>query len=157
MGYFEHIDAKDIPSDHPVSVFNSIWKELEQKGAPVAWNDVRPKEAAAALPWLLLLEPRDDGRYYYRICGTGCEMLFGRPHQGKFFGEDIPESARQTRYQEFDRILSGSEPMFSEATLPMPDKDTKEIYRGVFGFSSDGGEIDKIGVVVAPKQSFGAS
>lgn len=151
MSYFEHIDINEIPSEHPVAVFHDIWRSLEKEHSPVQWSGVRPVDAAAALPWLLLLEPQDDGRYYYRICGTGCEALFGRPHQGKFFGEDIPESARQTRYQEFSQIEGGCEPMFSEATLPMPDKDTREIYRGVFGFSSDGKEIDRIGVVVAPK------
>lgn len=152
MRYFDHIDIGKIPTEHPVAVFNSLWTELELEHKPVPWNAVKPEAAATAIPWLLLLEPRPDGRYYYRICGTGCEMLFGRPHEGGFFGEDMPQDAINKRLEEFDVVQSGGGPLLSETTLPMEGKENREIYRGVFGFTSDGETVDKIGVVVAPKK-----
>lgn len=151
MRYFDHIDVSEIPDTHPVSVFNDVWQSLDKDGDLVPWNAVRPQEVAKAIPWLLLLEPQNDGRYYYLICGTGCEDMFGRPHKGRFFGEDMPQEAVNKRREEFDLIEAGGGPLFSSTTLPMPDKDTKEIYRGVFGFSSDGQAVDRIGVVIAPK------
>lgn len=90
MRYFEHIPVQNIPTEHPVAVFNLIWRTLEKNNSPVRWGEVKPVE-------------------------------------------------------------DGGDPVFSETTLPMPDKDTKEVYRGVFGFSSDGLSVDRIGVVVAPK------
>lgn len=151
MRYFDHIDIQKIPVEHPVAVFNTLWKTLEAEHRPVPWNAVKPEAAATAIPWLLLLEPQTDGRYYYRICGTGCEMLFGRPHEGGFFGEDIPEEALNKRHEEFGRIQAGCEPLLSETTLPMEGKENTEIYRGVFGFTSGGEKVNKIGVVIAPK------
>lgn len=151
MRYFEHIDATVIPDDHPVSVFYSSWLEVEQEQQHVSWHHMNPKHIAEALPWLLLLEANGTGRYKYVICGTGCEDLFGFSYQGKFFGESLPVDAVEQRQKEFDIIESGGGPLFSVTTIPIPEKDNKEIYRGVFGFASDVGKIDKIGVVLAPR------
>ncbi len=151
MRYFDHIEINKIPAEHPVAVFNELWQTLEAEACPVQWKAVKPEAAATAIPWLLLLEPKPNGRFYYRICGTGCEMLFGRPHEGGYFGEDMPKAAIDKRLEEFNRIQAGDGPLLSETTLPMAGKENREIYRGVFGFSSGGDVIDKIGVVVAPK------
>lgn len=151
MRYFDHIDIQKIPHEHPVAVFNNLFHTLEAEHRPVPWSAVKPEAAATAIPWLLLLEPQQDGRYYYRICGTGCEMLFGRPHAGGFFGEDIPKAAIDKRLEEFSVVQAGGGPLLSETTLPMEGKESREIYRGVFGFSSGGECVDKIGVVIAPK------
>lgn len=151
MRYFMNVAIDVIPDTHPVSVFNTLWQSVVGDGVAAPWSAFRPQEIADILPWLLLLERQGDGRYYYRVCGTACENLFGMTYQGKFFGDDLPPSAVRKRREEFDRIEAGEGPVFSATTLPIPTKEDKEIYRGVFGFSSDGEEVDRIGVVIAPK------
>lgn len=151
MSYFNHIAIDQIPLEHPVAQFNAMWEKLATAEKPVRWSLVTPEEVAPMLPWLLLLELQSDGRYYYRICGTRCETFFGLSYQGKYFGDDLPPEAVEQRRQEFEAVVRNGNPIFSETTLPIPEKEDREIYRGVFGFSSDGQIIDKLSVIIAPK------
>ncbi|MEX0300506.1 MAG: hypothetical protein AB3N28_15640 [Kordiimonas sp.] len=151
MSYFLNIEVEEIPEIHPVRLFHKVWQSNVGSGYPVPWSSYKPQEIADVIPWLLLLERQEDDTYLYKVCGTSCESLFGMTYQGKTFGEDLPVEAVRQRRQEFDWIETGGKPIFSATTLPIPERDYREVFRGVFGFSSDGESIDKIGVVIAPK------
>lgn len=148
--YFKHIVAEEIPSDHPVSRFRLFWESKLVSGSLVNWSDFSPMGVAEVLPWVLMLEKQADGRYYYKLSGSGCETLFGVKYEGKFLGDDLPPEATAQRVKEFSVVEEGNGPLFSMNTLPIADKQFKEVYRGVFGFQDDAGSLNKIIVVIAP-------
>ncbi|MCK0068628.1 hypothetical protein [Kordiimonas laminariae] len=148
--YFKHIPPEEIPSEHPVSLFRAFWESKLASGRLVKWADFSPMSIAEVLPWVLMLEKQPDGRFFYEISGSGCEMLFGVKYEGKFLGDDLPPEATEQRLEEFRIIERGEGPLFSQNTLPIADKQFKEVYRGVFGFQDDDGLLNKIIVVIAP-------
>ncbi len=150
MAYFEHIDLKSIASHHPVARFANLWHRLAEEAQPVVWSRFSPMSVPALLPWTLLLEKQDDGRYFYRVCGSSCEQLFGLSYEGQFFGFGMPQDAVETRLKEFRRVEDTGEPLFSSSTVPIENREHLEVHRGVFGFSKGGDHIDQIIAVIAP-------
>ena len=152
---FENVEIGDIPGAHPVVIFHDFWRgAADGNGGVAPWARFDAADHPRILPWVLLLK-REDGpapdelTLRYAVCGTGCTELFGFSYQGKLFGESLPPDAVARRREEFDRVVSGSGPLFSRAHLPIPDRQAVQVYRGVFPFSSDGNGVDRIMVVIA--------
>lgn len=153
------IAQSDIPPDHPVSVFYRYWAAAAAGRPAAPWTAFDATQHASILPWVLLLKresPPDspeDRQWRYIVCGTGCTDLFGFSYQGKLFGEGLPPEAVADRTAEFERAVAGAGPQFSHTRLPIPGRDFLPIFRGVFPFSSEDGEVDRLFVVLAQEDA----
>lgn len=156
---FREVAASEIPPGHPVSVFYRFWAGAAADRPSAPWAAFDATEHPSILPWVLLLKretPSDSpeaSQWRYVVCGTGCSDLFGFSYQGKLFGEGLPPEAVADRKAEFDRAVAGAGPQFSHTQLPIPDRDFLPIFRGVFPFSSEDGEIDRLFVVLAKEDA----
>jgi len=150
MPYFKHIEAVDVPETHPVGRFYGLWQALPKSNGYTRWGDVRAEAIVAVMPWLLLLE-KEGANYVYRVCGSNCERIFGMSYQGKLFGDGLPEEAVKVRLEEFQRVATSGLPLFSSNTLPIPNKETREVFRGVFGFANKEDQCNWMAVVIAPQ------
>ncbi len=151
MPHFKHIQPSQVAPGHPVDQFNLKWVEMSQQSEPVPWSAFSPMSVPKILPWMLLLEKHAAAKYYYRVCGSSCEQLFGQSYHGKYLGDGMPDEATRIRLKEFEQVEASGKPLFSEANLPISGKEFIEVYRGAFGFSHSGDSIDRILVVIAPK------
>ena len=150
---FRAIDPQSVPPQHPVACLRDAWPAMCGPDGIVSWSSFDPLDIPQVLPWVLLLrqdDPVDPARLSYVICGEGCRQTFGFSYQGKTFGEDLPPSAVARRLQEFATVRAGGGPLYSETPLPVPGRDFIEVYRGVFGLSTDGEWVDRILIVIAP-------
>lgn len=147
------VEPHSIPLQHPVACLRDSWPELCGPNRLVAWSRFDPLDFPQMLPWVVLLrqdDPADPATLNYVICGEGCRQTFGFSCQGKTFGEDLPPAAVAERLREFAEIRAGSGPLYSATPLPVPGREFVEVYRGVFGLSTDGEWIDRFLVVLAP-------
>lgn len=151
MPYFKHIEPTDIPDTHPVGRFYSYWQGLDKQEGLASWPDVKASQVAAIMPWMMLLE-KTEAQYLYRVCGSQCERIFGMTYQGKVFGEGLSAEAVEIRQKEFIRVEESGFPLFSANTLPIPDKEYREVYRGVFGFANKADQCNWLAVVIAPQE-----
>ena len=150
---FRSIESSEIPVLHPVAHIRDGWAGFAGNAGIAPWSNFDPVDYPYVLPWVMLLrqeDPADAERLRYVICGDGCRKTFGMSYQGKLFGEDLPESVVTQRKIEFQNIREGRWPLYSVTPLPIANREFIDIYRGVFGFSSDGTSVDRYLLVVAP-------
>lgn len=153
---FQFIDISAIPPRHPVAAFAAFWRDAADGSAFAPWSAFDAVEHPRVLPWIILLKTEDGPsiiggpRLRYIVCGTGLTDMLGFSYQGKLFGEDLPLDAAVRRVKEFERVMAGSGPLFSQTELPIPGKDFYEVYRGVFAFTGETGAVDRICAVIAP-------
>lgn len=152
MGY-RTIAPTDLPPLHPVAQFRDRWPDLADGAGVAPWSRFDPTAYPHVLPWVLLLrqeDPRRPDRLRYTICGEGCREAFGFSYHGKLFGEDLPRRAVEERLAEFAAIRRGSGPLYSFTPLPVSEREFIDVFRGVFGFSTDGRGVDRYLIVLAP-------
>lgn len=154
MDRFKSISSFDVPKGHPISVFDQFWTEQVRISAPVPWSSFSPMMMPSVLPWILLLDHLPNGDFQYRLCGTGCEQLLGVNLTGHKFGENVNKKWAHKSREEFDAIMAGKGPFYSKGKLPVIDRDYIEMRRAVYGFSSDGLNIDRIMAIVAPVDQY---
>ncbi|MEQ8398955.1 hypothetical protein [Thalassobaculum sp.] len=154
---FRSIEPSEIPALHPVAHVRDGWANFAGTTGIAPWSSFDPVDYPYVLPWVMLLrqeDPADPERLRYVICGDGCRKTFGMSYQGKLFGEDLPGSVVAQRRAEFQKIRNGHGPLYSRTPLPIANREFIDIYRGVFGFSSDDASgaaaVDRYLVVVAP-------
>lgn len=153
MGY-RIIQPLEIPALHPVAQIRDVWPTLAGSGGVAPWRRFDPFDHPQVLPWVMLLRQEDPGepdRLRYAVCGDGCRQTFGFSYQGRRFGEGLPDEAVASRLGEFAAIRAGRGPIYSYTPLPLADRAFIDVYRGVFGFSSDGEAVDRYLIVLAPE------
>lgn len=149
------IPLTELPSAHPAAVFFRFWEQAAEGRAWAPWSSFDAVDHPSILPWVLLLkrEPAETGsgemQWRYAVCGTGCTELFGFSYQGKLFGAGMPAEAAAKRLAEFQRVGDGEGPLFFDSHLPIPTREFVRVLRGIFPFSTGGGVIDRLFVVVA--------
>src|SRR3546814_17862830 len=67
------------------------------------------------------------------------------------FGDGLDDAVVASRLAEFAAIRDGRGPIYSFTPLPISDRAFITVYRGVFGFTSDGSSVDRYLVVLAPE------
>ncbi len=147
---FESISKEEIPENHPVLRFDVFWRAATKDNKSVSWKDLSPMKMAPVLPWILVLDCLPDNDYMFRVSGTGCDMIFDRKLTGNKFSEHVEKSWAKSRYEDLLAVKSGAGPLYAKGNLPVKDRDHVKIFRGLYGFTSDGTEIDRLVVVVAP-------
>ena len=150
---YRSIDPSEMPGLHPVAQIRDRWHDLADGAGIAPWSRFDPLDYPSVLPWVLLLRQEDPAapdRLRYTICGDGCRQTFGFSFQGKVFGEDLPSDAVAQRLAEFKAVRAGRGPIYSFTPLPVSDRDFIDVYRGVFGFTVDGRNVDRFLVVLAP-------
>lgn len=147
---FESISIADIPESHPVLRFDAFWRAATKDNKSVNWEDFNPMEMAPVLPWMLVLDCLPDNDYMFRVSGTGCEMIFDRKLTGSKFSDQVEKSWAKARYEDLLAVKSGAGPLYAKGNLPVKGRDHVKIFRGLYGFTSGGIEIDRLVVVVAP-------
>ena len=150
---YRSIEPSEVPALHPVAQIRDVWPSLAGDDGVASWRRFDPFDHPQVLPWVLLLrqeDPAQPDRLRYAVCGDGCRQTFGFSFQGKWFGEDLPAAAVASRLAEFTAIREGRGPIYSFTPLPVSDREFIQVYRGVFGFSSDGAGVDRYLIVLAP-------
>jgi len=151
---FQAIQAEVIPEGHPVRAYLRHFEDHKTKAGVLSGQEFDPLAVASLLPWLLILDdlPRSHPPVYrYRCAGPKCCELFGIDDTGKLLGDDLPVEAAERRRQEFHEVVEGRVPVFARANIPLPGKEHKQIYRGVFPLAKqDSDYIDQLHVVIAP-------
>ncbi len=149
MEKLRYIQVDEIPVGNPVFKFNEVWEEYTQINGVVAWGSFKPMKIPAILPWVVLNEKQGPGIYFCRVCGSGCDNLFEWSAQGKYLTDTLPPEIVDVRLQELTKVEAGEGPFFSESILTL-EKEIIDVYRGVFGFATDGENIDRYIAVIAP-------
>ncbi len=151
---FELVSADAIPKDHPVRAYLQHFEHHKTNMGVLSGHEFDPLQVASLLPWVLILDaiPRSTPQAYrYRFAGPKCCELFGIDYTGKQLGDDLPVEAAERRRQEFHDVVEGRVPVFSRANVPLPGKEHKQTYRGVFPLAKQDGEfVDQLHVVIAP-------
>ena len=150
---YRSIEPSEVPALHPVAQIRDVWPTLAGAGGVASWRHFDPFDHPQVLPWVLLLrqdDPAEPDRLRYAVCGDGCRQTFGFSFQGRWFGDGLPELAVKSRLAEFRAIRDGRGPIYSFTPLPISEREFIEVYRGVFGFSTDGILVDRYLVVLAP-------
>lgn len=150
---YRSIEPSEVPALHPVAQIRDVWPSLAGEGGVASWRRFDPFDYPQVLPWVLLLrqeDPAEPGRLRYAVCGDGCRQTFGFSLQGKWFGDELPAAAVANRLAEFAAVRQGRGPIYSFTPLPISDREFIQVYRGVFGFSSDGAGVDRYLIVLAP-------
>lgn len=151
---FTPIQSDDIPEAHPVRAYLRHFEDHKTNAGVLSGQEFDPLQVASLLPWLLILDivPRYEPPVYrYRFAGPKCCELFGIDYTGKLLGDDLPVEAAERRRQEFHEVVEGHVPVFARANIPLPGKEHKEVYRGVFPLAKrDSDIIDQLHVVIAP-------
>ena len=158
MSPIREIPLAEVPGSHPVAVFNRFWQAAAADHRWAPWSRFDPVDHAAILPWVLLLKsevpPQGPGRdWRYAVCGTGCTELFGFSYQGKLFGAGMPAEAAAERLAEFDRVVAGAGSLFFDSHLPIPTREFVRVLRGIFPFSTQEGEVDRLLIIVAREET----
>lgn len=150
MQYFTTIPLSEIPYDHPVREFDQYWGHIFENETSVQWSCFNPMKTPGVLPWILLLDCLEDNHYRYRVCGTGCQQLFGSDQTGKPFGSLTGGLFVEEMGRQFQVLKAGGGPMFHVGHLPIVNREHIMVMRGTYGFSTDGKTVDRILDVVAP-------
>ncbi len=151
---FQPIQAEEIPKHHPVRAYLCHFEEQKTNAGVLSGRKFDPLQVGALLPWLLILDavPRCNPPVYrYRFAGPKCCEMFGIDYTGKLLGDDLPVEAAERRRQEFHEVVEGRVPIFARANIPLPGKEHKQVFRGVFPLAKqDSDYIDQLHVVIAP-------
>lgn len=150
---YRSIASSEVPALHPVAQIRDVWPALAGAGGVASWRAFDPFDYPQVLPWVMLLrqeDPAQPDRLRYAVCGDGCRQTFGFSFQGRWFGDGLPEPVVASRLAEFRAVRDGRGPIYSFTPLPISDREFIEVYRGVFGFSSDGALVDRYLIVLAP-------
>lgn len=153
MGY-RPIHPSEVPALHPVAQIRDVWPSLAGTGGIAQWRRFDPFDYPQVLPWVMLLRQDDaeqPDRLRYAVCGDGCRQTFGFSFQGRWFGDGLSDEAIASRLAEFAAIRAGSGPIYSFTPLPLSDRAFIDVYRGVFGFTSEGSGVDRYLIVLAPQ------
>lgn len=151
VSQIDYINIEAIPASHPIHEFHLFWSELCAQSPVPAWNSRLIAEVPGAMSWASLLEADENGRYLVRFCGASYEQMIGKQHQGMYLDEALPSEAMASRLKELQNVSDGNGPLFSETVLPFKDRDYIHVYRGLFGFSTNGTVIDQFVIIIAPK------
>ncbi len=147
MFKIEYIPFERVPSDDPVSRFHQIWLEMAQAEKPVLWSRFKPFQYPEVLPHLAVFKRDSAGRYIYKIVGSELERLSSRFEVGFELGAGMPRDFVAHVRKEFQALREGSDPTAGIAVFPDPRKKFKKVYRALFGFAGDAGDIDTVIVV----------
>ncbi len=153
---YQTIPAAEIPEAHPVRAYLRHFEEHKTNQGVLSGQEFDPLEVASLLPWVLILDvlPGNEPPVYrYRFAGPKCCDLFGIDYTGKLLGDDLPAEAAEQRRQEFHEVVEGRVPVFAEANVPLPGREHKQVYRGVFPLAKRDSEvIDQLHLVIAPME-----
>lgn len=151
MIYFDRISRKNLPQNHPILMFDEFWRATSSDGKSVCWDAFKPMEMIPVLPWMLVLDRLSEDQYIYRLCGTGCDGIFNRNLTGSTFGEHVDKNWAKHSLDEFAAVVSGGGPSYASGGLPIKNRDHIQIFRGLYGFTCGGDQIDKLVAIVAPE------
>ena len=81
------------------------------------------------------------------------EMLIGMILENKVL--DVIESKAKISegWLEFDRVVAGAGPLFFDSHLPIPTREFVRVLRGIFPFSTQEGEVDRLLIIVAREET----
>ncbi len=151
---YQTIPAAEIPETHPVRAYLRHFEEHKTNKGVLSGLEFDPLQVTSLLPWVLILDivpGHKPPAYRYRFAGPKCCDLFGIDYTGKMLGDDLPLDAAEQRREEFHEVVAGRVPVFAEANVPLPGREHKQVYRGVFPLAKRASEvIDQLHVVIAP-------
>ncbi len=100
---------------------------------------------AASLPWMLLVELREDAEglyFYYRLCGTEITNLVGQDVTGKTTREVVISGDLKIIVEPYLYTLREARPSFWETAVFHEIYQWRPVVRGVWPLSENGQDID---------------
>ncbi|WP_282610358.1 PAS domain-containing protein [Pelagibius sp. Alg239-R121] len=152
------VDEPPIHHNDAIGKFDRYWLSLHQAlGRFPSRKDLDPVAMGpAALPWMLLVELREDEDgvfFYYRLCGTELANLAGQDVTGKTTRDVIVGGNVQVITEPYLYTFVHEQPSFWQTAVFHEIYHWRPVVRGVWPLSNDGGKIDMFVNLTVPVQS----
>jgi hypothetical protein len=95
-------------------ILSGLWRYWQRKraGRPLPSRaDIDPMEIPAVLPYVLLVERSDEGRFRYRLAGTAVVDAYGMELTGRYVDEVFPNSRRILAEQHYAMVYQSGRPI----------------------------------------------
>lgn len=137
--------------------FDSYWCALcDRLGCWPSRENLDPVEMGAAiLPWMLLVELREDAKgvfFHYRLCGTEIANLAGCDVTGGTTREVVDSDNLQIIIEPYLYTLRERCPSFWETAVFHEIYRWRPVVRGVWPLSENGRDIDMLVNLTVPLQ-----
>jgi len=142
------LGADEVPADHPVFLFQQIYKELAGPDGVIERSAFNPARHVRLLQWIQLFERSPEGRFKVRLMGTGVARLIKGDFTGWYLDDYVSGDLLEHRLTEFTAALKEREPQLSMSVI-QPDQGPEwTVYRGAYPARKDGRDL--VFVVIAP-------
>lgn len=126
------IALSDIPETHPVQGFTRIYESVKKPDGWFMRSDFDPVEHPHILPWIMIAEEVEGGKYKTRLMGTGTIDLIGEDFTGRLFDDMADKEIWALRSKEIKLAASRGEPQYSMSLIEPDYGDAWKAYRGIF-------------------------
>jgi hypothetical protein len=134
--------AEMVPSHH--SDLYKYWNAVRGARAMPTRSDIDPLDVVKLLPFVGLIERRDDA-YYWRLMGTGIVDHFGRDLTGEPYGAHFsPAAFVAATVAAFDAALDQEAPFFDEFLYYPLRGAPNSVSRLVCPLASDGAHLPMV-------------
>ncbi len=147
--YRDLVRVENPPEHHnnAIGQFDSYWRSLQEDlGRFPSRKHLDPiAMGAAILPWLLLVELREDSDgifLFYRLCGTEIVNLVGHDVTGKTSREVICDTNLKVIVEPYLFTLQEQQPSFWKTSVYHEVYSWRPAVRGVWPLSACGEKID---------------
>ncbi|MDG1857470.1 MAG: PAS domain-containing protein [Emcibacteraceae bacterium] len=114
------------------------------------WSSFNPMEVASILPWITMIERKDDSLagHHCRLIGEKIIQLLGKNFTGYSLDQVLTGEDSHTHWDNLKAVVAQREPSYIKTVIPVKNKDFKKIYRGCFPFSDDAKKIIRLIIIV---------
>jgi hypothetical protein len=95
-------------------ILSDLWQYWQRKraGRPMPSRaDIEPMEIPVVLPYVLLVERSEDGRFRYRLAGTAVVDAYGMELTGRYVDEVFPPGRRVLAEQHYAMVYQSGRPI----------------------------------------------
>lgn len=139
-----------VPFDDPrIADAHSYWRRKAGGRAMPSRADIDPTEIPRLLRDLMLVDVLPEGRYRYRLIGTGNAIAQGVSATGRYLDEVLPGPEYKAHVLRlYDEVVRERRPLYSECLFLSPARDPARHTKVLFmPLSEDGKGINMVFVV----------
>ncbi|MGP1253670.1 MAG: PAS domain-containing protein [Kiloniellales bacterium] len=132
----------------PEEVLSDIyryWRDRRGQRPMPARADIDPADIPRLLPYLLLTDLLDGGRYRFRLVGTEVERSFGAPMTGRTLEELMSGDYLEFMRSLYRKVVAEKRPIYSTSRYSGADGDSPLFTKRVMmPLSTDGQNVDMV-------------
>lgn len=128
-----------------LSDIHRYWLDCRGQRPIPSRADIDPADIPQLLPYLLLTDLLDDGRYRFRLVGTEVERSFGAPMTGRTLEELMSGDYLAFMRSLYRKVIAEKRPIYSTSRYSGSDGDSPLFTKRVMmPLSSDGLVVDMV-------------